>query len=199
MGGSICCSKSAKQSSIILPQTLGHLMQEEIEQLSQLVAQTCKHPRGSVERRLGLNHLIQSIVKSGKLWRENTPYYEDALQQTWLFLCRNLCEANTGARYDPTKSSVTTWLDFYLKKRLLDFRLEEQRQKIQQVSPLTSLEVAHKINSIENLPASAALQPILEEIKQLVEADADGELRSIHIKGRPDLTCQVFDFTSLTT
>lgn len=186
-GGSIYRSKADKQSSIALPRKSGHLMQEEIEQLSQLVAQTCKHPRGSIERRINLNRLIRGIIKSGKLWRENTPYYEDAWQETWLFLCRNLCEANTGARYDSTKSSVTTWLDFYLKKRLLDFRLEEQRQKNQQVFPV----VEQKINSIENLPAPSDIEPILAEIRHLIETDADGELRSIHIKGRPDLTCQV--------
>jgi DNA-directed RNA polymerase specialized sigma24 family protein len=189
--GSVRHSKTDQQSPVAHKQESGHLMQEEIdEQLSQLVAQTCKYPRGSVERRIGLNHLIQAIVKSGKLWWENTPYYEDALQQTWLYLCRNLCEVNTGAQYDPERSSVTTWLNFYLKKRLLDFRLEEQRQKVQQVSPQIS-EVKQTTDPLENLAAPSDIQPMLEEIRHLVETDSDGELRSVHIKGRPDLTCQV--------
>jgi hypothetical protein len=131
--GSVQHSSTEQQHPIDNEQS-GYLTQEAVdEQLSQLVARTCKHPPGSIERRRGLNHLIQAIVKSGKLWWENTSYYEDALQQTWLYLCRNLCEVNTGAQYDPTRSRVTTWLDRYLKKRLLDFRLEEQRQKREQV------------------------------------------------------------------
>lgn len=188
---SIRHSRADKQSSVANEQESGYLIPEDLdEQLSQLVTQTCRHPHGSVERRIGLNHLIQAIIKSGKLWWENTPYYEDALQQTWLYLCRNLCEANTGAQYDTAKGRVTTWLDHYLKKRLLDFRLEEQRQKREQISPSTS-EVKQTADPLENLAAPPDIQPILAEIRSLVETDSDGELRRTHIKGRPDITCQV--------
>lgn len=154
------------------------------ERLYQLVTQTCQHPPRSLERRQGLNQLIGAIAKSGKLWWENVPYYEDALQQTWLYLCRNLCEASTGGQYDATRSSVTTWLDRYLKNRLLDFRLEEQqhRQTRASVEPTT--------NPLDNLAAPPDIQPMLETIRHLVETDAEGELCQIHVKGRSDITCQ---------
>jgi DNA-directed RNA polymerase specialized sigma24 family protein len=188
---SIDRSSADKRGSIAKEQEPNRPLQSDIdESLSQLIAQTCKHPPGSVDRRIGLNHLIQAIVKSGKLWWENTPYYEDALQQTWLYLCRNLCETNTGAQYDPARSRVTTWLDRYLKKRLLDFRLEEQRQEQQRVSVCAS-DVKQTTDPLENLAAPPDIQPILEEIRRLVETDSDGELRRTHIKGRPDITCQV--------
>ncbi|NEQ69535.1 MAG: sigma-70 family RNA polymerase sigma factor [Symploca sp. SIO2D2] len=162
-------------------------MYEEIEtQLSQLVAQACQHPPGSLQRRQCLTRLIQAIIKSGKLWWENTPYYEDALQQTWLYLCRNLCEANTGRQYDPSRGSVTTWLDGYLKRRLQDFWIEEQEQKKRYVSPKGD----DKINPIDNVPAFQRI-PILEETRYWVETDTDGELRRTHIKGRPELNCQM--------
>jgi len=160
------------------------------EHLRQLVAQSCQHPPRSLERRRGLNQLICAIAKSGKLWRENTSYYEDALQQTWLYLCRNLCEANTGVQYDSQRSSVTTWLDRYLKKRLLDFRIEEQQQRQQRLlSPLSGIE--QTTDPLENLAAPPDIRPILIEIRRLVATDPDGELRQIHIKGRPDITSQV--------
>jgi hypothetical protein len=44
---------------------------------------------------------------------------------------------------------------------------------------------------IKNLPASPDIPPILEETYQWVQTDPDGELASTHVKGRPDVTCQI--------
>lgn len=160
------------------------------EKLRQLVCQTCQYRRGSIKRRQSLNRLVQAIIKSGKLWRESTPYYEDALQQTWLYLCRNLCERNTGEAYNLDRSSVTTWLDRYLKKRLLDFRiLQCERNNIEM--PLPPADSENQTNPIDNLPAPSDIPDMIEQIRAWVETDSDGELRNIHIKGRSDLTCQV--------
>ncbi|MDY6937068.1 MAG: sigma-70 family RNA polymerase sigma factor [Cyanobacteriota bacterium] len=162
---------------------------ESIEkQLARLVAETCEYPPGSLKRRQSFNRLVRAIIHSDKLWRQNVPYYADALQQTWLYLCRNLCQATTGAQYDPQKSQVTTWLNQYLKRRLQDFYLAARNRQEQ---PATTHQIGFASNSIENLPAPPAIPPILEETRNWVLADADGELSRIHIKGRPDLTCQV--------
>ena len=164
--------------------------QNSDEKLRQLVCQTCQYKPRSIQRRKSLNRLVYAIIKSGKLWQESTPYYEDALQQTWLYLCRNLCEKNTGEKYNPEKSSVTTWLDRYLKKRLLDFRLlqcEENNRNAYQSLPNSK----NQTNPMDNLPAPSDIPPILEEIESLVKSDPNGELGKLHIKCRPDLTCQV--------
>ena len=164
---------------------------ESVEgQLARLVAETCQHRPGSLKRRQSFNRLVRAIIDSGKLWRENTPYYGDALQQTWLYLCRNLCQGTTGAQYDPQKSQVTTWLNQYLKRRLQDFYLAAKSPEKQQVHPNTSQADPASI-AIENLPAPPEIPPILEETRRWVIRDRDGELRRIHIKGRPDLTCQL--------
>lgn len=109
-------------------------------QIRRLVIETCQHPSGSLQRNSGLSKLIQAITKSKKLWYSYDPFYEDALQQTWLYLCRNLCEANTGKQYDPEKSQVITWLvitwlNSYLKYRLLSFQQEIKQKKEQEVNP----------------------------------------------------------------
>jgi len=155
--------------------------------LVRAIAQTCQHPRGSRQRNRYLNQLIRAIARSGKLWRERTEYYEDALQQTWLYLSRNLCE---GQQYDPTRSSVTTWLNQYLKWRLHDFRQQAQADKIQHISAKSSgaKEFQDPVATIESPPE---IPPIWEETLDWAKTDPDGELTQTHIKGRPDLTCQV--------
>ncbi len=37
-------------------------------------------------------------------------------------------EASTGDKYDPNRSSVITWLNAYLKRRLQDGRIQEQEK-----------------------------------------------------------------------
>lgn len=166
-------------------------MDEIEERLRQLVAETCKYKVDSIQRQQGLTQVVRLIVKSGKLWKENAPYYEDALQQTWLYLCRNLCEAATGDKYDPNRSSVITWLNAYLRRRLQDFRVQIQDN----LQHLTTTQV-HGIDepssdAIAMLEAPPDIPPILETTRQWVETDPNGELRRTHIQGHPEVNCQV--------
>ena len=161
------------------------------EPFRQLICKTCRyHPR-SLQRRKGLNKLIQGIIKSGKLWQESTQYYEDALQQTWLYLCRNLCEATTAREpYNPERSSVTTWLDRYLRNRLRDFENEQHEMSNIEIS-LPGSNSENQNNPIDNLPAPSDIPNMLDVIRHWAETDSDGELRNTHIRGRSDLTCQL--------
>ena len=97
------------------------------EQLSYLVTQACRYQVGSAQRQKNLTKIIRLIAN--KLWKENTPYYQDALQQTWLYFCQNICEGKTGKSYDPNRGSIVTWLNFYLKKRLYDFYISNREEQ----------------------------------------------------------------------
>ena len=89
------------------------------KQLCQLVIETCYYPRSSLERQKGLNEIVWRIQQSGKLMScIGVPDYEDAIQQTWLYFCRNLCEATTGDAYNPERASVITWLNAYSGSQL---------------------------------------------------------------------------------
>ena len=147
-----------------------------MEQLKQLILETCKYPPGSLERQTSLTKLIIAIKRSKKLWWENTPYYQDALQKTWIFFCQNLCTV-----YDSKLSTVTTWLNRYLKWRLKDFYLEGK------ANPGVSSNDA----IIDNLVAKPDIPPMLENTLQWAKQDPSGELRRIHIKGYPQITCQI--------
>ena len=99
-------------------------MKSSTPSLSQLVTEACKHPPGSKERQRNLTKIIR--VLNNRLWRERTAYYEDALQETWVYFCKNICEGNA---YNAEKASVVTWLNNYLKWRLKDGFIREQQKK----------------------------------------------------------------------
>ncbi|MHC5595151.1 MAG: sigma-70 family RNA polymerase sigma factor [Nostoc sp.] len=163
------------------------------EQLRCLVKEACGHKPGSPQRQKLLTQIIR--LTASRLWRENTSYYQDALQQTWLYFCRNVCEGLTGQIYDPTYGSVITWLNAYLRRRLQDFHLNQNREKATTVSlkirQSTSGITSQTIDPVENLPASPQVPPILEDLEIWVQTDSDGELRGTYIKGHPDVNCQV--------
>lgn len=161
-------------------------MNELEERLHLLVTEACKHRAGSAQRQKNLTQIIRLV--SPKLWRENTPYYQDALQQTWIYFCQNICAGieNTGTPYNTERSSVITWLNFYLKRRLQDFYIESTKAPKKPVLE----EGNNTLDLIENYPANPDVPPLLDEVRQWVESDADGELRSIYITHRSDVTAQ---------
>ncbi len=160
------------------------------ESLRQLVAEACSYPPGSVKRQRALTRIIR--LTSKKLWRESTPHYEDALQQTWVYFCQNICEANTADHpYDPTRGTVSTWLNAYLKRRLQDgyIRDQETRHRAAPAKTLTS-DPDHPKNPVEDVAAPPDLPPILETVQLWVERDASGDLCATHIEGHPQVNCQ---------
>lgn len=160
------------------------------EQLKQLVLETCQQPHGSVGRQKGLTAIVRLINHSHKLWRDASAYYEDALQQTWLYFCRNLCEAFTArAAFDPEQSSITTWMNAYLKRRLQDMYTETQTQKNRTVSEIQ--EEITGVTATDRLVAPPPTSSLLERIREWVEQDSTKKLRKIHIRDRPDVNAQV--------
>lgn len=163
------------------------------DKLEQLVRIACGHSPGSLERQQNLTKIIRSIAP--RLWRESVPYYQDALQQTWIFFCQNICEAVTGEAYNAARGSVVTWLNYYLKRRLQDGFIQVQQQKIRTVSSYSRVEKSggegDLIDPIDNLAAPEDIPPILEAVQAWASRDASGELQQVHIEGHPHVNCQV--------
>jgi hypothetical protein len=158
-------------------------------QLRELVDRACSHPPGSAVRQKSLTQIIRTIDR--KLWREYTAGYEDALQQTWLYFCRNICEATTGERYNPDRASLITWLNNYLKRRLQDVQIGESQAKRDFVPAQIQGKDGETIDVIEQQPAPPDIPPILEDLHRWAETDADGTLTSTHIKGHPQVNAQL--------
>lgn len=155
------------------------------EQLNQLATEICQHRNGSLKRQRLLNQLIFQMQQSGKIWQGGDiipQYYEDGLQQTWFWFCKNI------ENYDASQASVITWFNAHLKFRLLDIRQEIAKDKKTRVTKSKN-EESNLIDPIDNLPAPNKPQPILEETLKWVETQAS-ELRSLHVRESPHINCQ---------
>ena len=162
------------------------------EPLLALVQETCGHPKGSPQRQRGLTKLIRSL--NGQLWHTYDRYYADALQQTWVYFCRNLCEATTSrTAYDPEVAKISTWLNAYLKRRLQDFQIAENRQRATTISQssLRSRDGDDALDPIDRLPAPPDIPPWLEQVRTWAESDPTGELQATHVSKHPNVTAQL--------
>ena len=163
---------------------------DELEaKILQLIQETCQHPSGSLARQKGLNQIILLIQKTGKLLRgTGIPDAEEALQETWWFFCRNLCEATSAKEpYNPDKSSVITWINNYFSYRLQDKRISyyEQKSKFD-----FFLEENDQLDPANLIPAPTEPRPILNEIQEWLKTNSP-ELKRIHIRNRPDVNSYI--------
>lgn len=170
--------------TILRQKKSGRSMNNSQDELCQLACEACRHCFGSSERQRYLTRLIRLIKP--QLWYDNSPYYQDALQQTWIYLCQNLCEGKTAKPYDPKIASIVTWLNAYLKFRLLDFKEVAKTEQKQCVSAY--VEAGETKDIIEKLVAKPEIPPILERVQEWLEQNAN-ELRRIHITNYPQVNC----------
>ncbi len=154
--------------------------------LRQLIASACEYPLQSLERQQVLAKVHLLVMKSGKLWKEHTSYYNDALQEMWEYCCEHPEE------YNPDIKSPIVWLDDELKKRLRRMRDAKYRQQRRfLIAKQTEQKV--KNNPIDDIVASPDIQPameIWEKTISWVQEDPDTKLRSICFRKRPVINAQ---------
>ena len=149
------------------------------EQLKNLVAEACQYPQGTIQRQRVLNKLVRIMQRSGKIWRDSSPDYEDALHKTWLYFCSNL------SAYDPSKASLITWFNNHLKWRLLDQRLEEQTTR------KTSGGLVNGDGREIEIPSPEPEPDLWTFVCTWIKNDSDGKFKAMHVRDRPDVNAQV--------
>ncbi|MEG4497907.1 hypothetical protein QUB05_02225 [Microcoleus sp. F10-C6] len=164
------------------------------QELDRLVSEICQHPPGLKRSRL-LHQLLTKMKNSGLIWKENLPYYEDALQEQWDFFSSNLCESRTGTQYDRTRGNVITWFNYYFKRRLQNWALKVDRENNRISSSKKIFKDGKQIEKIEDLPDRDRTHlletaQLFTELQAWIDTDPDRVL-SKHVRGRPDITCQV--------
>lgn len=154
--------------------------------LRQLIASAQLLPLKSLERQQLLAKVHLLVMKSGKLWKEHTSYYNDALQEMWEYCCEHLEE------YNPDIKGPIVWLDDELKKRLRRMRDGKNRQQRRFFTAIQTEQGAIN-NPIDNIVASPDIQPVMkiwERTIYWVQNDLDGRLRSICFRKRPEINAQ---------
>jgi hypothetical protein len=173
-------------------------------QLQQWAIAAGRHPIGSLERQQQLTHLLSAASRSRQLWRGLAlapDDYDEALQQTWLYICRRI------ETYDPDRAGVMTWINSHLKWRIKDIEIakaQEWQQRIaldsvQQLERICSARwsaagrrpsasPAHSMTHSTEHPATSS--GLVTAIHHWLEQE-EPRLQSIHIRQRPDLHCQM--------
>lgn len=89
------------------------------EQLYQLIVQVCQHPLKSPKRRKAMNLLLVEIQRLPGLGKSSHPDYLDALNRTWEWVNRQLCQG-----FNPNKPLIQKrllqWINSYLYWRIKD-------------------------------------------------------------------------------
>lgn len=148
--------------------------------INRLVTEACRYPPGHRIRQKRLTQIIRLVSK--KLWKEESSYYEDALQKTWIYFCQNLCECKTGKAYNADKASVATWLNTYLKRRLQDGRNACQKERL--------ICTTHRVgDTIDGLAAKPDIPPLLQEVEQW--AKTAPHLEQAHVFNQPHITARL--------
>ena len=154
--------------------------------LRELIATALLYPSQSLERQQVLAQMHLLVMKSGKLWREHTSYYNDALQEMWEYCCEHLEE------YNPDIKGPIVWLDDELKKRLRRMRDGKYRQQRRFIT-IKQTEQGVTNNPIDDIVSSPDIQPaieIWEKTIQWVQEDPERRLTSICFRKRPKINAQ---------
>lgn len=164
-----------------------HPVSDHLNQtLRQLLAAACKHPLKSWQRRDTLDEVYRLVMTSGKLWKDSTPEYSDALQQMWEYCCHHPQD------YDSTVKEVITWLNDELKKRLKRLRDQKYRQRRRRISA-SQITEEPTLDFWQNCAANPDIEPVLDmwqETLNWVRTDPDDVLRNTRFRKRADINAQ---------
>ncbi|NES86644.1 MAG: sigma-70 family RNA polymerase sigma factor [Moorea sp. SIO1G6] len=164
-------------------------MNELEERLQQLALEAQKHSPKSRGRGLVLTRLIHMIQASGRLSRRryDTPQevYDEALQETWLYVFKKI------DTYQP-RGPVINWINSVLKWRLIDAKKRHTKggREYSLDAPINSSD-GGKVNQSGNMTyldtvAQPEETPLPSQlIRQCIEEDSDGLFASKHVKGHP--------------
>ncbi|MGH7999016.1 MAG: hypothetical protein ACREPR_06215 [Brasilonema sp.] len=149
-----------------------------------------------------LTILIHTIQQSGKLFckgKSDFPHqvYTEALQETWLYICRNI------DKYDPVKGKVLTWVNFILDKRFKDaiknYRNDLQTQSLDAPLKNSYSNDSYNMTLKETIESPEPTFFEYEEMRNFIAKDAAGEFKKRHIKEHPEANFQEIALRRLET
>lgn len=158
-------------------------MDELNEQLNEWIKEACQAPRDSIARKKAITRIIAAMQRSGKIWRgygSDNAFYEDALHETWLWFVKHLDE------FDPEKGTVLAWFNTHMKYRLIDARIQWEKEQRKRLSP--QFINGEWIDPLDIIPDKPDPPPMLDAVMSWMESNQT-ELRRIHLRDRPEINC----------
>ncbi len=176
------------------------------EQLYRLIAQVCQQPLKSPKRRKAMNLLLVEIQQLPGLGKSSHPDYLDALNRTFEWINRQLCQDFDRDR-PLIQKRLLQWVNSYLSWRLKDLYSQKKGDRSLD-APITDnqtetslLELLPTTNF--EIPTRSGLDTYIEQIEreqqqqvglkleQYVEEDPDEKLRNCHPQTYPNCNCQL--------
>lgn len=177
------------------------------KQLHQLINEVCEHPLKSPKRRKIMNRLLIEFQRLPKLAKSSHPDYLDALNKTWEWVNRSICE-----QFDTSKPMVEErlqqWINSYLYWRIKDLHSLDKNK-------VYSLDATTANNNTEitylellsekgfDIPTRSGIDSYIEQLERgqrqnislklenYFEKDPEGKLRNCHLRGNPECNCHI--------
>ncbi|NES18940.1 MAG: hypothetical protein F6K41_08435 [Symploca sp. SIO3E6] len=178
------------------------------EQLQGLITRICQHPDSiSWERRQAINRLLIRLQQLPGLLKSPHLDYLEALDKTWEWVSRNICQFEPRLHLS-IQESLVKWINGYLRWRIKD---------LYQQGDCQPYSIDNKINNNgeisttlgEQISETGLQPPVLSGIDGYIEQrrnqkiqqtalklelyileDPQGRLKSCHPRNRPDCNCQ---------
>ncbi len=134
-----------------------------------------------------LTKLIDAIQKSGKLFCRGksdfpTDVYAEAIQETWLYICRNI------HKYRSEQGKVMTWVNFILDKK---FKTATKKYYQQQHNQSLNEGInTDEMTLAETIQFPNTIFSEYEELHQFLVKDTDGSFKNRYIQGHPNANFQ---------
>jgi DNA-directed RNA polymerase specialized sigma24 family protein len=163
--------------------------------LQRLAEEAQKHPPLSSQRRLALNHLINTIwqaknrlVRPQKgMWSTNLyeDFYNEALQKTLLEICRRIEAYNS-------EHSVMAWANFLLKNHFISVVSDRKNNGITCVPNRVKKQSSY-FPSLDDFPRLSTSEESLSDanlLRQFLEDDPENLLQEERLREKPEITFQ---------
>jgi hypothetical protein len=176
------------------------------EELQNLIYEVCQYAEQTPERQKALHRLLVAVQKLPGILKSTHQDYLLALNKTWEWLCRNICEFEP--RSPSLQESLVTWVNSYLRFRIKDLFPPDNPNVISLDQP-RSYDDGNQVTLGELLPDAQSmtldlleskiaqlqerkLQRISQRVRQEILEDKQGKLKACHPRQHPGCHCQIF-------
>lgn len=149
------------------------------QQLRQLALLAQHYPPLTKQRQLALTHLVQAILRSGKLCHPHRgqflnryeEIYQEARQELLFYICQHI------DKYNPERGSVMAWCNTLLDRRFFKEAIPKvlDKKEIQKIT----------LSDLDNLAAPEEPPILIELLREFIELDPENLFKTEHIKDCP--------------